>query len=377
MSDFVIVGGGIYGCFVAWELARQGADVNLLEAKTIASGASGGLGKRGVRANGRDVRELPFMRLAYEQWPILHERIDGATGYERLGHLLLIEREQDYAGAAAHAWVQEQQGIPTRLIEAAELREMEPYLGEQIIAALYCPKDGIADHTQTTQSVAQAAQKHGAIIQENTAVTGIEQQGDRVTAVIATQADSEFRIPVKKEILLLSNVHVLSFVRKQFNLTLPLWPMLPQVMATKAIDPMPVKHLIGHAHRVLAIKPIPGNQVMISGGWRGRWNPQTGQGETIPAQVEGNRAQAVAVYPVLADVPIVKATADRYELLATDGIPVIDRIPGVRNVIMAAGWSGHGWAIAPAVGQHLATWILSGKKPALFEPFRYARFQQG
>ena len=67
--DFVIVGGGVYGAGVAWELARRGAEVLLVEAQRVASGASGGLGKRGVRANGRDLRELPLMRLAYELWP--------------------------------------------------------------------------------------------------------------------------------------------------------------------------------------------------------------------------------------------------------------------------------------------------------------------
>ncbi len=65
-ADFVIVGGGIYGVATAWELARGGADVLVLEARDIASGASGGLGKRGVRANGRDIRELPLMRAAYD-----------------------------------------------------------------------------------------------------------------------------------------------------------------------------------------------------------------------------------------------------------------------------------------------------------------------
>jgi len=73
--DFVIVGGGVYGAGVAWELARRGADVLLLEAQQIACGASGGLGKRGVRANGRDLRELPLMRLAYDLWPTLAEDI--------------------------------------------------------------------------------------------------------------------------------------------------------------------------------------------------------------------------------------------------------------------------------------------------------------
>ncbi|MDQ7027861.1 MAG: FAD-binding oxidoreductase [Anaerolineae bacterium] len=374
MADFVIIGGGIYGCTVAWELARRGADVHLLEAKTIASGASGGLGKRGVRANGRDLRELPFMRLAYEQWETLHEQIDGETGYERLGHLLLIEREADYASAAAHAWLQEQQGIPTRLIAADELHEIEPYLSEQVIAALYCPQDGVADHTQTTKSMAKAAQKHGAIIQENTIVTGLERQGNKVTAVLAQTKNAEIRIPVHKHVFLLSNSHALKFIQEQFGITLPVWSMLPQVIRTATVNPVPVKHLIGHANRTLAIKPLANNEVMISGGWHGRQNPETGQAETVPEQVEGNRAEAVAVYPILADVPIIEAAADRSEVLSADGIPIIDTLSAAENMIIAVGWSGHGWAIAPAVGKVMAEWALSNSKPSLLKPFCYKRF---
>ena len=73
--DFVIIGGGVYGCATAWELAKRGAEVMLLEADEIAAGASGGPGKRGVRANGRDLRELPLMRAAYRRWPTLHEEL--------------------------------------------------------------------------------------------------------------------------------------------------------------------------------------------------------------------------------------------------------------------------------------------------------------
>jgi sarcosine oxidase subunit beta len=107
--DFVIVGGGVYGAGVAWELAKRGADVLVLEAGEIASGASGGLGKRGVRANGRDIRELPLMRTAYELWPDLHEQLGAPTGYERGGNLHFLELDSDMAGAAATAWAQEQQ----------------------------------------------------------------------------------------------------------------------------------------------------------------------------------------------------------------------------------------------------------------------------
>lgn len=374
MADYVIVGGGIYGSTVAWELAKQGADVQLLEAKTIASGASGGLGERGVRANGRDVRELPFMRMAYDQWTTLHDDIGGETGYRRLGHLLLIEREEDLVKAPAQVWMQNQHGIETRLLSGRELRELEPHVSENVIAAIYCPNDGVADHTKTTRSMANAAQQQGAVIQEHAKVTGMERDGDQVTRLIAVIDGEETHIPVGKQVILLSNYHVLPFVSENLNIQLPLWSLLPQVMALKPLDPMPMTHLIGHAHRTLAIKPLLDNRVMISGGWHGEWNKASGQGEPIPEQVEGNRQQAIAAYPSLETVEVDQAFTDRIELISIDGIPIIDYLSGADNMLVGVGWSGHGWAISPAVGKLMAQWITTGERPALLAPFSYRRF---
>ena len=132
--------------------------------------------------------------------------------------------------------------------------------------------------------------------------------------------------------------------------------------------------LIGHAHRTLAIKPLPDGRVMVSGGWRGRWDEATGQGEPIAEQVEGNRQEAVAVYPALADLPVHEVSTDRAEMISVDGIPIIDTLPGAENMLVGVGWSGHGWAIAPAVGKLMAQWVLSGERPDLLTAFSYGRF---
>ena len=110
MADFVIIGGGVYGAGVAYWLAENGADVLLLEAKKIGNGASAGPGRRGTRANGRDLRELPLIRIAHEMWPNLHERLGVPQFFERSGHLLLIEREQDVALCEARALLQNRYG---------------------------------------------------------------------------------------------------------------------------------------------------------------------------------------------------------------------------------------------------------------------------
>ena len=374
MAEYVIVGGGVYGCAVAWELAKRGADVLLLEASQIASGASGGLGERGVRANGRDLRELPLMRLAYDIWSALHEEIGGFTGYRRLGHLQLIEREVDLAAAPAQVWQQNQKGINSHLLNAAELRELEPNLSDSVIGAIYCPQDGVADHSATTRSMAVAALVQGATILENARVAGMTRRGDQVTSLSAIIDGEAAEIPVGEQVILLSNAHVGEFVTEQLGLRLPIWRMWPQVMALRANIPPPMTHLIGHAHRTLAIKPLPDGRVMVSGGWRGRWDERTGQGEPIAEQVEGNRLEAVAVYPALADLPADEVFTDRAEMVSVDGIPIIDHLPGAANMLVGVGWSGHGWAIAPAVAKLMAEWALSGERPGLLAPFGYGRF---
>ena len=298
------------------------------------------------------------MRLAYEIWPTLGDAIGGYTGYRRLGHLQLIEREQDLAAAPAQVWLQNRLGIESHLLNAAELRELEPQLSEGVIGAIHCPKDGVADHTATTRAMAAAASAHGAKLHERSPATGMKLRDGKVVSVNALIDSESTEIPVGKAVVLLSNAHIADFVRAHLDLQLPIWRMWPQVMALEAAMPPPMTHLIGHAHRTLAIKPLPDGRVMISGGWRGRWDAATGRGEPIAEQVEGNRAEAVAVYPALADLSVDEVYTDRSEMLCVDGIPIIDVLPGAENMLVGVGWSGHGWAIAPAVAQLMAEWVV-------------------
>ncbi len=372
--DYLIIGGGVYGAGLAWELARQGREVLLLEANTIASGASGGLGQRGVRANGRDIRELPLMRRAYELWPDLAERIGGETGYARVGGLHLIERDRELVSAPAQVWTQERFGIPTRLVERAELHHWEPGLSEAVMAAIFCPKDGVADHTATTRSLAQAASNLGAQIREGCRVERIEVSGGRIVGVITSAGE---RIAVGQDVILCANggaTDLLAGLGVGGGIRLPVWQRLPQVMLTEPVAHVPMTRLVGHAHRRLSIKAGPGGRVMISGGWLGRVDPASGLPVAVASEVQGNLAEAVAVYPGLAGVGIEEVSADRWESQAIDGIPIIDRIPGVENGLFATAWAGHGWAIAPAVVELLADWVMAGDQPDLLRPFSLGRF---
>lgn len=372
--EYIIVGAGVYGCAVAWELARRGADVLVLEAGEVATGASGGMGKRGVRANRRDPRELPLMWLAYQMWPQLSDDLGANTGYERIGGLNLVEQETTGStggllSLSKHAWLQQRFGIPSEVLDVAQLHERDPDVAATVRGALWCPLDGIADHTATTRAYANAARREGAVIREHTRVMSLERSEDSVTSILL---DGGERIKVGRTLLLLNNFGAVDLAA-QLGSTLPVWRTFPQALTVATADQPSCPHLIGHDHRALSAKRLSSGALMVTGGWRGRWNPQHERGEIVDSAVTGNLAEARAVYPSLTYSVTERAEASRPESFSVDGIPIIDQLPTAANVMVGTGWTGHGFAIAPPVAKLLSEWAVTGKRPDELAPFAYHR----
>ena len=372
MADYVIIGGGVYGVATAWHLARDGAEVTVLERKAVASGASGGPGRRGVRANRRDRRELPLMREAYPIW----EALDGILGseglFERTGNLMMIGRERDLPMAGAQAWLQNHLGIETEILDAAQVREMEPHVGPGILGGVFCPSDGVSDHTRTTLAYAAAARRAGTRILEGAEAAAITRTGDRATDVRLSDGAT---VEAGTGILILSNWSVTDLLAGRIGM--PVWSEAFQVLVSRPLREVPVRHVVGHASRTLSLKAERGNRLMISGGYRGRYDRGTHIGTALRESIEANVADAVATYPMLAGIEIEVADAGHLESVCIDQVPVIDQLPNCGNVWFATGWSGHGWAIAPVVSQLLARFVVEGSPPGLLRPFALDRFAGG
>lgn len=375
--DHVVVGGGIYGSYLAWELAKADLDVLLIERNQVASESSGGPGKRGVRAGGRDPRELPLARIAYGRWSAIGEELSRDVGYDQVGQLEFIERSvpeiepTSTRSAEAQVWLQRQYGIPSELLSAEETANMEPNVSNSVIGAVYTPKDGVIDHTAATRAVADAAKTEGATVLEEESVTSMERSS---TGRIRTVVTSDGReVETSGTVSLLTNAGASDFLEATFDTSLPVWNVTPQVILTEPLDEVPFTHLVAHAHRTLAMKPTETRRVMITGGWPAKWG-QDQRGHPVPDLIEKNVEQAVAVYPALADVTVDEVIADHQESCSIDGIPIIDRVPGIENLFVGTGWTGHGYAIAPAVCELLGQWISSGRRPELLEPFGIDRF---
>src|SRR5215211_9449403 len=182
-TEVVIIGGGISGTAAAYELARAGAKITLLERGSLANMASGWT-LAGVRQSGRHPAELPLASAAVARWEHLGEELGADVEYRREGNLRLARSPEEVP--VIQAIVAEQRDLGLDLLylpDNAAVREIAPALAESVLAASYCPTDGHANPVATVQAFAMAAARHGATLRTDTAVTEIDASSGRIRGV--------------------------------------------------------------------------------------------------------------------------------------------------------------------------------------------------
>jgi glycine/D-amino acid oxidase-like deaminating enzyme len=376
--DVAVIGAGIVGSTTAFFLARDtDLSVTLLEADAPACGASGGPGHRGVRANGRDPREIPLAAEAIGLWEQADELLGADSGYEQIGGLSLLEAGENtakYESLQARATVQERAGVPTEILDQDAVRERLPGVSSAVQYAGWNPKDGIADHTHATRRFADAAVAHGARLETGARVERIEQT--RTHAEVHLEDRRSVRA---RAVVVAANVGTKAIIEKSFGLTLPTWGENPQVAQVRLPEGVDFPHLVNHTSRPLSLKRAPGGLLTVTGGPTGLRDAD-GRGITNLASLSRSLEALAAVFPSFSvDTEVVSLDASRFDAYSADGVPIIDAVPGTGadgegTVIFATGWTGHGFAIGPASGKNLARWVEAGERPGVFAPFAAARF---
>jgi sarcosine oxidase, subunit beta len=347
-QDVIVIGGGISGTATAYELARRGARVTLLERGDLASMASGWT-LAGVRQSGRHPAELPLAQAAVARWSHLADELDADVEYRQHGNLRLARTEAEIPvieqvvrdGIAA--------GIPMEFHAGSEtVREIAPALTEAVHAASYCPTDGHANPLLTVRAFAAAAKRHGAIIRTQTEVRGIVVERGRTRGVQTTA-----------ETLAADTVVVTAGVYTPRLLT-PLGLDLPLLltlvpMAQSAVVPPMLDQVLGVSDGAFAGRQEASGRFRLCGSTV-VWNERTHTNDNVMPtlhQVQRTLADAVSVVPGIADIRISKVWGGLIDR-TPDVIPVIERIDAVEGLVVGAGFSGHGFCLGPVTGEILA-----------------------
>lgn len=364
-TDVIVVGGGVIGCSIAWHLARRGVGVTVIEERGIAAAASGA-SAGGVRQQGRDPREMPLAIAAIARWATLADELAADLHYYREGHVTVYEDEAEQALAQSSVEAQRALGLDISLVAGQELHELVPGLGEQVLFGAYTADDGHADPARTTRAFAAAAQRDGATLMLGAAVTGLLVDGDRVTGVV-----TEERSMLADHVILAAGAWTRVLV-SALGVDLPLEPVGLQMIRTR---PMPalLRQVVGANARRLSLKQLRDGSYLIGGGWPGDPDMRAGIGYLRPESIAGSRKDSAAIFPVLHETEIDRAWVG-VEAIAADEVPVIGPLPGIGRLTVAAGFSGHGFALSPIVGQLVAELVVDGRPSISLDALSSARF---
>jgi sarcosine oxidase subunit beta len=370
--DVVIIGGGISGTASAYELARLGVPVTLVEQGALASMASGWT-LAGVRQSGRETPEIPLAMAAVERWGYLSEELGADVEYRRNGNLRLILDEE--ARPATEARIAAENGLGLKveyLPDNAAVREVAPALAEWIPGASFCPTDGHANPTAAVGAFAAAAQRHGAKILTETRVDGIEVVGGKVQGVRTADGIIPADVVVVAAGIYSNSLTAPLGVEIPYELyrvsviqTTPLPPILAQVLGTSAADFAGRQQVDGRFRFTDGGAHWPHTLEDLSDGYE----PIMPTLQTVHEAI----TSAVSLVPALQAARIARVWGGLVDI-TPDEIPVIERSQEIEGLVMAAGFSGHGFCLGPVTGQILRDLVVEGETPYPIEPFRRDRF---
>jgi sarcosine oxidase subunit beta len=367
-AEAVIIGGGVIGCATAYELSRRGVEVVLVEAATLASAASGA-SAGGVRQQGRDPRELPLALRAVRRWPQLSSELEADLHYRQDGNLTLAERPEDVAALERRVARERAAGLDVELLDAVDVRELVPGVAPSVLAASWCKSDGQAMPSLVTHAFARAAARLGARVLQRARVTAIVRRRDKVAAVRTTRGTISCRWVVDAAGAWGAEVAQLA------GLSIPVHRRALQMLVSEPV-PLRLRPVLGSAHRRLSLKQLPGGAYLIGGGWPGRVDPATRRTWLLPSSLAGNAQAARAVYPPVVRARIVRCWAG-IEAITPDEVPIIGPARELEGFIYACGFSGHGFALAPAVGELIAELVTTGGPSLPLDSLSPSRFTTG
>lgn len=371
-DNILIVGGGLQGCAIALFLARAGWPVTLIDQQLAGRHASS-VNAGGLRLLMRDLREYPLAQRAIELWKNLHElvgveaaaRAEVKLGTSQVG-IALDETEMIWA--RARALETQRHGIHNEeLIDAQTLRKLLPGVSTNLLGGIISREDGHANPANASLAFRDAAAAAGANLLEHCPLEELLPQPDG--GWVARTGMGE----IKARWVINCAGAWGSELAARLGEYLPMHVYAPSMMVTARVKPFLVPVVIG-IDRALSFKQSAVGSLVIGGGISGKPCLHENTSFTLMDRMPSGAAAVIEAFPDLAHVPVVR-TWTGLEGRTSDNIPFIgpsSQHPGLWHVF---GFSGHGFLLAPAVGEVVAQSLISGQLDPRLKAFATDRFK--
>ena len=372
-ADVVIIGGGVVGCAAAYYLAKAGnTNVIVLEGtKSIGQGGSSRNGG-GVRQSGRDVRELPYAMYGIKHlWPTLSEELGVDVEYTQKGNLRLGKTEAHLEKLQTLAKNAQSVGLDVRMVDAKEVKEICPYLSDDIIGASWCPTDGHANPLTTTLGYYKRALEMGVRFYTDAEVTELRKVKGKVRKVILKDGTV-----FEGETIILAAGYESRYIARTVGVDVPMTRLIEECLVTE-MQPYMFDIMLGTAGAdFYGHQAKHGSFVFGSDCGYEEVTDMTDPSKLITnAMTLSASCRAIMGYvPALKDAKIVRSWCGWLDN-AFDGVPFISKVDEAEGLILACGFTGHGFGTAPAVGLMLSQMVAGEDTVVDITPLRYDRFK--
>jgi len=368
-ADAVVVGGGVVGCSIAYDLARRGAKVVLVERETLGSQSTGRCAG-GVRRQFSSAANVVLQQLSMQLLAGLEAETGVDPEFRHIGYLFVLTTDSQVEDFRRLLPMWHETGVTdARWLEPREVRELAPLVqGDDILGGTFCPSDGIASPHAVTLAYSGAARKLGVNLLEGVEVEGIVHDAFRVQSVrttageISTSAVFNCAGAWARKIGAMAGIDV------------PVEPYPRNIFVTDPVLEVSRQHPMTIDFATSFYFHPEGDGLLFGMGMRDEkpsfstdvdWGVLDAMAEVIDRRA-----------PRLGTAGIQTAWAGLYEM-TPDHQPILGPVDSLDGFWCACGFSGHGFQQAPAVGYLLAQWF-SGEQPQVaLDVFAHRRFATG
>lgn len=351
-ADIVIVGAGISGCAIAYELAKRGAkDIVVLDKSYICAGSTGACGA-GVRMQWGTEMNCLLAKESIEFYERATELLeyDGDVEFKQKGYLLVSDSERELAQFEKNVVVQNRCGIPSRMVSLREAKEIVPHLNTDLLkGAAFCEKDGFLNPFLTTDAFYRAAKRLGVTFYTQTEVVGVQVENGRVKAVETDKGVIQTRVLVN------AAGGRSKLIADMAGVELPVYAERHQILVTEPVEPMQGPMVMSFGLNIYVQQTPHGSFIMGRGDENEPRDLRVTSGWHF---LEEMAKTVVALLPPVGKLRVIRQWAGLYNM-SPDRQPIYDKSEAVEGLYTACGFSGHGFMFGPITGRAMADMILN------------------
>ena len=368
-ADVVIIGGGISGCAIAYNLAKKGVkNIVVIEKNFIASGATGRCGA-GIRQQWGTKMNCLIAQKSIQCFEKAQEELDYDRDIEfkQGGYLILSSSREENEIFKENVKLQNSLDIPSYFMSPDKASDIVPYLNTDIITgATFCPTDGHLNPFLATDAYYRAAKRLGVTFMLHTEVLDIVTNNHKIESVITDKGRIDTKIAVNvaggqsKEVCAMAGVD------------LPVYSERHEILVTEPVEPMLDPMVMSFSMNIYCQQTPHGSFIM------GRGDDAEDRASTNSTwQFLDNMSKTVTkILPPVGDIRVIRQWAGLYNI-TQDHQPIMGAVDQVEGLYLAVGFSGHGFMFGPMTGLLLAETILGEKLTIDISALSLERFKDG